>query len=167
MHEFLLENVEHAQRKQRKVYATRKGFQTFEGFIENTKIKMRRPGKKRYIFVDYKDGKGFQEQDHGSRICIFKDLKGQCLSRRDLQLYLSAYSCLIFKDIDLFGRSGDTCDPKTVSNVYCRLKQKTLMSSVTKLLELWCFKNTKKFIFLFFYFLAWFVILQVIVGRCW
>jgi hypothetical protein len=46
---------------------------------------MRKPGKKRslfnnwegsYIFVDYKDGKGFQEQNHGSKMCIFKDLKG-------------------------------------------------------------------------------------------
>jgi hypothetical protein len=29
-----------------------------------------------YFFVKYKDGKGFQEQNHGSRICIFKYLKG-------------------------------------------------------------------------------------------
>ncbi len=109
----LFENVEHAQRRQRKVYATRKGLQTFEGFIENTKVKMRRPGNKRslfsnqegpYIFVDYKDGKGFQEQDHGSRICILKDLKGQCWERlkRDLQLYLFVDWCLIYEDIDLF-----------------------------------------------------------------
>jgi hypothetical protein len=41
------------------VYTARKGLQTFEGFTENTKIKMHRLGKKRYIFVDYKDGKGF------------------------------------------------------------------------------------------------------------
>ncbi len=35
--------------------------------------------------------KGFQEQDHGSRMCILKDFKGQCQeqSRKDLQLYLS------------------------------------------------------------------------------
>ncbi len=95
MHKSLLENVEHAQKKQRKVYAAKKGLQTFEGFIENTKVKMHRLGKKRsllsnweepYFFVDYKDGKGFQEQDHGSRICIFKDFKGQCWeqSRKDL-----------------------------------------------------------------------------------
>jgi hypothetical protein len=42
VHKFLLENVEHAQKKQRKAYATRKGLQTFKGFTENTKIKMRR-----------------------------------------------------------------------------------------------------------------------------
>jgi hypothetical protein len=68
VHKSLLENVEHAQRNQRKVYVTRKGLQTFEGFIENTKIKMRKFGKKisllsnwegLYIFDDYKDGKGF------------------------------------------------------------------------------------------------------------
>ncbi len=67
------------------VYATRKRLQTFEGFVENNKVKMCRPKKKRslfnkwegpYIFIDYKDGKGFQEQKHGSRICIIKDLKG-------------------------------------------------------------------------------------------
>lgn len=70
VHKTLLENVEQAQKRQRKVYVVRKGLQTFEGFIENAKVKMRRPGKKRsllsnweapYFFVDYKDGKGFQE----------------------------------------------------------------------------------------------------------
>jgi hypothetical protein len=40
-------------------------------------------------------------------------------SRRDFQLYLFAYLCLIYEDIDLFGRSGDTCDLKTMSNVFC------------------------------------------------
>jgi hypothetical protein len=49
VHKSLLENVEHAQRKQRKVYDAKKGLQTFEGFIENTKIKMRRLGKKRSL----------------------------------------------------------------------------------------------------------------------
>jgi hypothetical protein len=32
VHKTLLENVEQAQKRQRKVYATRKGLQTFEGF---------------------------------------------------------------------------------------------------------------------------------------
>jgi len=50
------------------VYATRKWLQTFEGFIENAKVKVCRPGKKRsllnnwegpYFFAEYKDGKGF------------------------------------------------------------------------------------------------------------
>ncbi len=100
-HKSMLENVEHAQRKQIKVYDAKKGLQTFEGFEENNKVEMCRPMKKKsllgnqeglYIFVDYKDGKGFQEQDHGNRICIFKDFKGQCWeqSKRDLQLYFFA-----------------------------------------------------------------------------
>jgi hypothetical protein len=50
VHKSLLENVEHAQRKQRKVYVARKGLQTFEAFVENTKVKMRKPGKKRSLF---------------------------------------------------------------------------------------------------------------------
>jgi hypothetical protein len=50
------------------VYATRKRLQTFEGFTENAKVKVCRPGKKRsllnnwegpYFFAEYKDGKGF------------------------------------------------------------------------------------------------------------
>ncbi len=68
MHKSLLENVGHAQKKEKKVYVAKKKLQAFEGFIKNTKIKMRIPGKKRsllsnwegpYFFVDYKDGKGF------------------------------------------------------------------------------------------------------------
>jgi hypothetical protein len=100
VHKTLLENVEQDHKRQRKVYAARKGLQTFEGFTENAKVKMCKPGKKRsllsnwegpYFFVEYKDGKAFQEQDHGNRISILKDLNGQCWerSRRDLQLYLS------------------------------------------------------------------------------
>ncbi len=82
MHKSLLENVEHVQRKQRKVYVAIKGLQTFEGFIENTKVKIHRPGKKKsllinwegpYFFVDYKYGKGFQKQDHGNIMCILKE----------------------------------------------------------------------------------------------
>jgi hypothetical protein len=46
VHKSLLENVEHVQRKQKKVYATKKGLQTSEGFIGNTKVKMCKPGKK-------------------------------------------------------------------------------------------------------------------------
>jgi hypothetical protein len=70
VHKTLLENVEQAQRKQKKVYAARKGLQTFEGFTENAKVKMCRPRKKRslisnwegpYLFIEYKDGKGFPE----------------------------------------------------------------------------------------------------------
>jgi hypothetical protein len=46
VHKSLLENVEHVQRKQKKVYAIRKGLQTFEGFTKNSKVKMRGPRKK-------------------------------------------------------------------------------------------------------------------------
>jgi hypothetical protein len=90
VHKNLLENVEHGLKKQRKVYVARKGLQTFEGFTENAKIKMRKLGKKRslfsnwegpYFFVEYKDGKGFLEQNHGNKMCIPKDLKGQCWER--------------------------------------------------------------------------------------
>jgi hypothetical protein len=90
VHKSLLENVEHVQRKQRKVYVARKGLQTFEGFIKNTKVKMHITRKKKSLlinwegpqfFVDYKDGKGFQEQDHGSIMCILKYLKEQCWER--------------------------------------------------------------------------------------
>jgi hypothetical protein len=68
VHKSLLENVEHDQRKQKKVHVVRKGLQAFEGFTKNTKVKMHRLGKKRslfnnwegpYFFVDYKDDKGF------------------------------------------------------------------------------------------------------------
>jgi hypothetical protein len=68
VHKTLLENVEQAQKRQWKVYATRKGLQTFESFTENAKVKMCKPGKNRsllsnwegpYFFVEYKDGKGF------------------------------------------------------------------------------------------------------------
>jgi len=55
VHKSLLENVKHAQRKQRKVYATRKMLQTFEGFTKNTKIKMHRPRKKRSLFSNWRD----------------------------------------------------------------------------------------------------------------
>jgi hypothetical protein len=68
IHKILLENVEQAQKKQRKVYAAQKRLQLFEGFEEgDTKVKMHKSGKRRnlmgswerpYDFVSYKDGKG-------------------------------------------------------------------------------------------------------------
>ncbi len=71
IHKVLLENVEQAQKKQWKVFATQKGLQLFEGFEEgDSKIKMCKSSKKRspmgswegpYDFVSYKDGKGCQE----------------------------------------------------------------------------------------------------------
>jgi hypothetical protein len=53
VHKSLLENVEHVQRKQRKVYVARKGLQTFEGFIENTKVKMHRTRKKKSLLINW------------------------------------------------------------------------------------------------------------------
>jgi hypothetical protein len=46
----MLENVEHAQRKQKMIYVAKKGFQTFEGFTENNKVKVRKLGKKISLF---------------------------------------------------------------------------------------------------------------------
>jgi hypothetical protein len=100
VHRLLLENVEHVQKKQRKTHVTCKGLQTFDGFESDNKVKMHRLGKNKslmcnwegpYMFVDYKDMKGLQEKDHGSRICIVKNLKEQHWehARKDLQLYHS------------------------------------------------------------------------------
>jgi len=70
VHKTLLENVEHVQKKQKKLYATKKRLQTFESFTKNAKVKVCKPRKKKsllskwegpYFFVEYKDGKGFQE----------------------------------------------------------------------------------------------------------
>ncbi len=71
----LLENVEQAQKKQHKVYASRKGLQLFTDFEEEgVQIKMQKPSKKKnlagsweglYIFVGYKDRKVTQEQNEG------------------------------------------------------------------------------------------------------
>jgi hypothetical protein len=49
VHKTLLKNVEQAQRKQRKVYATRKGLQNLKSFTENAKVKMHKPRKKRSL----------------------------------------------------------------------------------------------------------------------
>ncbi len=66
IHENVLLDVEQAQKKQRKTYATRKGKQTFEGLvIEETMVKMKKLGKKKaltanwegpYQFVAHVDG---------------------------------------------------------------------------------------------------------------
>jgi hypothetical protein len=50
IHENVLLNVEQAQRKQRKTYATKKGKQTFEGLVTlKTMVKMKKPGKKKAL----------------------------------------------------------------------------------------------------------------------
>jgi hypothetical protein len=50
IHENVLLNVEHAQQKQKKTYATKKGKQTFEGLVVGqTMVKMKKPGKKKTL----------------------------------------------------------------------------------------------------------------------
>jgi hypothetical protein len=68
IHENVLLNVGHAQQKQKRAYATRKGKQAFEGLIAGeTMVKMRKPRKKKaltaswegpYLFVAHTDGIG-------------------------------------------------------------------------------------------------------------
>jgi hypothetical protein len=68
IHENVLLNVEQAQKKQRKTYATRKGKQTFEGLVtRQTMVKMKKPWKKKaltlswegpYQFFGHADGNG-------------------------------------------------------------------------------------------------------------
>lgn len=99
LHESLLQNVDQAQKKQKKTYATKKGRVMFH-FFEDGKmsVKMRKPSKKKYflasweglyLFASYKDGKGCQEQDGGAIIHIFKDKDDQTWQRAkwDLQIY--------------------------------------------------------------------------------
>jgi len=52
IHENVLLNVEQAQHKQRKTYATRKGKHAFEGLVAGeTMVKMKKPGKKRALIA--------------------------------------------------------------------------------------------------------------------
>ncbi len=47
IHSFMLENVDQAQKRQRKSHATQKGKQDFVGFEEGkTMVKMKKPRKK-------------------------------------------------------------------------------------------------------------------------
>ncbi len=56
IHENVLLNVEQAQKKQKKTYATRKGKQTFEGLVAGeTMVKMKDLGKKKAF--NYKLGR--------------------------------------------------------------------------------------------------------------
>jgi hypothetical protein len=99
IHEIVLLNVEHAQKKQKRAYATRKGKQVFEGLnAGETMVKMRKPGKKKtliaswegpYLFVAHNDGLGTFDADEGSQICIIQDGDGNQWERprRDLQVY--------------------------------------------------------------------------------
>ncbi len=99
IHENVLLNVEQAQKKQRKTYATRKGKHLFEGLVAGEMmVKMKKPRKKRaltaswegpYRFVGHTDGKGNLDFEEGSRMCIIQDVDGHQWerSRRDLQIY--------------------------------------------------------------------------------
>jgi hypothetical protein len=99
IHENVLLNVEQAQKKQRKTYATKKGKQIFEGVVAGeTMVKMKKPRKKRalttswegpYQFIGHADGKGNFDFEEGNRICIIKDTNGHQWerSRTDLQIY--------------------------------------------------------------------------------
>jgi len=96
IHENVLLNVEQAQKKQRKSYATRKGKHLFEGLVAGeTMLKMKKPRKKRalaaswegpYQFVGHADGKGNFDFEEGCRMCIIEDADGHQWerSRRDL-----------------------------------------------------------------------------------
>jgi len=96
IHENVLLNVEQAQQKQRKTYATRKGKQAFEGLVaRETMVKMKKPGKKRaltaswegpYQFIGHADGKGNLDFEEGSQVCIIQDADGHQWERprRDL-----------------------------------------------------------------------------------
>jgi transposase InsO family protein len=99
IHENVLLNVEQAQKKQRKTYATRKGKHLFEGLVAGeTMVKMKKPRKKRaltaswegpYMFIGHTDGKRNLDFEEGSRMCIIQDADGHQWERshRDLQIY--------------------------------------------------------------------------------
>jgi hypothetical protein len=99
IHENVLINVEQAQQKQKRTYATRKGKQTFEGLIAGeTMVKMKKLGKKKaltaswegpFLFVAHTDGIGNLDFEEGNRICTIRDADGNQWERprRDLQVY--------------------------------------------------------------------------------
>jgi len=54
IHESVLFNVEQAQKKQKKTYATRKGKQTFKGLVVRlTMVKMKKLGKKKNLTLSW------------------------------------------------------------------------------------------------------------------
>ncbi len=99
IHESVLLNVEQAQQKQRRTYATKKGKHTFEGLVAGeTMVKMKKPGRKRalaaswespYRFIEHTNGKGNFDFEKGSRMCVVQDANGCQWARphRDLQIY--------------------------------------------------------------------------------
>jgi len=99
IHESVLLNVEQAQQKQRRTYATKKGKHTFEGLVVGeTMVKMKKPGRKRalaaswegpYQFIGHADGEGNFDFEYDNRVCIVQDADGRQWERphRDLQIY--------------------------------------------------------------------------------
>jgi hypothetical protein len=99
MHSYVLENVDQAQKKQRRRYAARKGKQEFSRLEKRrTMVKMKKPRKKRallanwegsYTFVKYKNEKGYKKFDDGCRVCILQGIDGKQWerARRDLQVF--------------------------------------------------------------------------------
>jgi hypothetical protein len=99
IHKSVLLNVEKAQQKQRRTYATRKGKHTFEGLIAGeTMVKMKKPRRKRalaaswegpYQFIGQANGEGNFDFEDGNRVCIVQDADGHQWERpcRDLQIY--------------------------------------------------------------------------------
>jgi len=86
LHNSVLINVEQAQMRQKKHYATRKGKHLFEGLIAGlTMVKMKKLGMRRalsaswegpYKFIGHTDGKGNLEFEEGCRMCIIQDAAG-------------------------------------------------------------------------------------------
>ncbi len=96
IHDSVLINVDQAQTRQKRNYATRKGKHLFEGLIAgSTMVKMKKPGKRRvltsswegpYRFIWHTDGKGNLDFEESCRLCIVQDADGNQWerSRRDL-----------------------------------------------------------------------------------
>ncbi len=99
IHANVLFNVEQAQKKHRKTYATRKGKQTFESLVaRKTMVKMKKPRKKKdliaswegpYQFIGHADGRGDFDFEESNKICIIKNADGHQWegSCKDFQIY--------------------------------------------------------------------------------
>jgi hypothetical protein len=84
IHQNVLLNVQQAQKKQKKTYATRKGKSTFEGFESRKMMVMiKKPIKRKALasswegpsrFMGYANGNRDIEFDEYNRICIIRDV---------------------------------------------------------------------------------------------
>jgi transposase InsO family protein len=80
IHDNILQNVEQAQRQQKKSYAARRGKHLFEGLIAGqSMVKMKKPRKRQALttswegpcrFIGHIDGKGNLDFEEGCRLCI-------------------------------------------------------------------------------------------------